>query len=152
MAMKYHFPATTQIRILVLCALFAVLYPKETCAYCFMPGENPRFRNDPKITQISAKMVRVSWKGIVDDLRCADKFFVRYWRPKKNGEERKSLGPISKPTDHVDVEVLPNKTYYFKVNAHEDKGWRGTEDNWSNLLAFRTATPVSYTHLRAHET
>ena len=90
-------------------------------AYCWQIGWNPSFESNPKVEQISKTKVRVSWDGIVDKIKCADSFLVKYWR-KSSPSDYKMTIPVPTDVSHEDIEVTPDANYLIQVIAREDKG------------------------------
>ena len=127
-------------RLTLICYLVPLIVsPKLIDACCKF--KNPDFTSGPTVTNISSTKVRVSWMGIVDDLDCADHFYVHYYQT--NGDVFEypyvhQYNPDNNPKGYVEIEVLEDTLYSFRVNALEDGYiWAGCRDNWSEYKRFQ---------------
>jgi len=129
-------------QILILCVFFVlltILHIQPTSAYCWQVGWNPGFTNEPKVYQISLTKVRVSWKGAVNQRKCADSFLVKYWRESRPSDYQMTK-QVNALSNYIDVEVKPKIRYVFQVVAREDKGWfLGVDYNRSKRVKFSTS-------------
>ena len=125
--------------ILWLTLLFLLL-PQDTNAYCWQPGKNPRFTDEPEVYQISLTKVRISWDSIVDHRDCADSFIVKYWKG-TNPSKYTMTNQVEKTVSHMDIEVSPKIEYYFQAIAREDKGiLAGIDYNRATPVKFKTSS------------
>ena len=116
---------------------FVLWFPQYIYAYCWQTGLNPSFSGPPVVSTISANEVRVSWKDIVTNRRCADEFLVKYWK-KNFPEDYKKSKLVGTDANFIDLTVLPDTTYIFQAIAREDKGILGVDYNKALRVEFRT--------------
>ena len=109
---------------------FVLCFPQYIEAYCKQIGLNPGFSDPPVVSTIGANKVRVSWKDVVTNRKCADSFFVEYRKSDfpESWKESKSLGADA---NFIDLTVLPDTEYDFEVIATEDRG------NFHGIAYFR---------------
>ena len=124
----------------VLCVLSFLMMTRHCNAYCWQSGWNPSFKSVPKVEQLSMTKVRVSWDGIVDKIKCADSFIVKYWR-KSSPSTYKLTVPVPTDVSYEDIEVTPGVRYLFQVIAREDKGQiLGVDYNKAKPIEFKTSS------------
>lgn len=122
---------------LFLFLLFCLLPPSSP--YCANPGSNPGFTGPPRVEQVSLTSVRVSWRGLVTRIDCADQFIVKSWR-RNDPNDYKLSDLLTTDIFSYDVEDLtPNRDYVFQAVAREDKGWLGRDWNKSPTITFSTS-------------
>ena len=122
--------------------LFVFLFPTSIYGHCYTIGSNPGFSDVPSVTQLTPWMVRVSWKEVVTQRECSDHFLVKYWRTDEPQTPMISK-LVGQQVSHLDLEVIPEVQYTFKVVAREIKKLFGvqwdTDDNHSGALVFQTS-------------
>ena len=122
--------------------LFVCVFPNYVVGHCYTIGANPGFSDAPRVTQITPRMVRVSWEEVVTQRECSDHFLVKYW---KSDEPQNMMVSklVGQQINYLDLEVIPEVQYTFKVVAREIKKLFGvqwdTDDNHSDALVFRTS-------------
>ncbi len=106
--------------------------------YCWQAGHNPGFTSPPRVTQLAMNRVRVSWRGLVTQEKCADNYLVKYWQHHAPGDYD-ITHTVPKGTYEVDIAVVPKVLYQFQAVAREEKGKIGGVDwNKSPLVSFKT--------------
>ena len=129
---------------LILHSFFFVLcFPQYIYAYCWQNGLNPSFSGPPVVSAISANEVRVSWKDVVTNRRCADEFLVKYWK-KNYPQDFKMSKLVDADANFIDLTVLPDTAYLFQAIAREDKGSiLGIDYNKARPVEFRTSNNIT---------
>lgn len=108
-------------------------------AYCWEPGKNPYFTGPPIVQQVDLRTVRVSWKGLIQSIECADQFLVKYWQ-KNNPQGYQMTELIQTHQFSTDINITPKVQYVFQVIAREDKGsFAGIDYNKSKQTQFKTS-------------
>ena len=89
---------------------------------CWQDGEHPLLPAAPKIIQLTATKVKVSWASIINQEECADYFLVRYWISASPNNYLESDLPLSN-ANHVILEgIVPGVSYTYEVRAVQRKG------------------------------
>ena len=128
---------------LILHSFFFVLcFSQYIYAYCWKNGLNPGFSGPPVVSTISANEVRVSWKDVVMNRRCADEFLVKYWK-KNYPKDFKMSKLVDADANFIDLTVLPDTAYFFQAIAREDKGILGVDYNKALRVEFRTSNTTN---------
>ena len=103
-------------------------------------NDDPEFKSDPKIKELSPTKIRVGWnRDEIDRLDCIDYFYVHYWKTNFESRHNGTMIYRSKNTFKVDIDVEDDTKYSIQINAFEDRGVLGGEDNWSNEIHITTA-------------
>lgn len=128
--------ACCRVIILALCCCVS-----STSAYCWQVGWDPSFKGLPMVRQLALDKVEVSWRGLVNNVECADQFLVKYWRKSNPGEYQMTK---KQGTDkwEVQIKVVPRVPYAFVVIAREDKGWMGADFYKAQPVTFATSSPA----------
>ena len=111
-------------------------------------NNDPKFKSDPKVEEVSPRKIRVVWHGNeIDRLDCVDHFYIHYW--KTNFESRDNGKKIhrNKDTFRVDINVEDDTKYSIQINAFEDRGIIRDEDNWSNVISITTSKGMNTLNL-----
>ena len=132
-----------KLSIIVYTIFYLVLLPQLLESCCWL--NDPDFKSDPSVIEISPTKIRVSWKDILSDIDCVDHYFIHYWKTKE--EERNDVEKMQQVSENssfiVDIDVLENTMYTIQMNAFED-GLVDCGNNWSNELIFTTSKLSEY--------
>jgi len=85
-------------------------------------ARDPGFTKAPKVEQISLTKVRVSWRGLVTGVDCADQFVVKSWPRSDPGKFAYVVLPTTEYTYDVD-HVRAKRPWAYQVGGREDGGW-----------------------------
>ena len=112
----------------------------ESAGYCWEPGRNPGFKDQPTVQQIAIDKVRLSWGETVETRECADQFLVKYWIKNQGPDKYQSTEMVNNTADSIDIKVVPRITYMFEVVARESKpGLLGVDWNRAPVVEFTTS-------------
>jgi len=122
---------------IIVTLLAATLHPAQ--AYCAGLGANPGFKDAPLVEQVTLTSVKVTWKGLVTRIECADQFIVKSWNKRNPNDYKMSdLLPLNQ-FSYIVTDLVPNQDYVFQAVAREDKGILGKDWNKSPKAYFRTS-------------
>jgi len=96
-------------------------------SYCEGIGNNPGWRDAPKVEQLSLTAVRLSWEGLLTRAECADQLIVKSWNSRNPNDYKMSDLLDLSTTSHIVTDIVPNQEHVFQMVAREDKGILGKD-------------------------
>ena len=104
---------------IIVTLLAATLHPAQ--AYCAGLGANPGFKDAPLVEQVTLTSVKVTWKGLVTRIECADQFIVKSWNKRNPNDYKMSdLLPLNQ-FSYIVTDLVPNQDYVFQVTKHQHR-------------------------------